>query len=106
MCGVWAAWRPSQRHWVCWSSSIAGRMGAVLHGADELERRRLRPSTQLVYSRGVADFVAFCQQRGVTALPAPLEALRAYMYYCTTDRNLDAQTVEGRMSALGDWHRR
>lgn len=78
----------------------------LLHGADELERRRLRPSTQLVYSRGVADFVAFCQQRGVTALPAPLEALRAYMYHCTTDRNLDAQTMEGRMSALGDWHRR
>lgn len=78
----------------------------LLHGADELEQRRLRPSTQLVYSRGVADFATFCREWGVPALPATPEALRAYIYYCTTYRNLDAHTVEGRMSALGDWHSR
>ena len=51
----------------------------------------------------MADFVDFCRARGVEPLP---EAVRAYVCHCTADRGLDAQTVEGRMSALGDWHGR
>jgi hypothetical protein len=77
-----------------------------LHGAAELERRHLRPSTQLIYNRGVADFAAFCNKRGVLALLAPSDALRAYIYQCTTDHRLYAQIVKGRMHALGDWHNR
>ena len=44
--------------------------------------------------------------RGMEPLPARPEAVRAYIFHCTADRGLDAQTVEGRMSALGDWHGR
>ena len=100
-CGVWgfqaagAGSASQQAEWV-----------RLVHGADSLASARRGASTRGAYNRAVADFVDFCRDRGVEPLPAQPEAVRAYVFHCTADRGLDAQTVEGRMSALGDWHGR
>ena len=74
----------------------------LVPGADSLASARHRASTLAeLINRAVADFVDFCRARGVEPLPAQPEAVRAYVFHCTADRGLDAQTVEGRMPALG-----
>lgn len=80
--------------------------GATTDARRGVDGGNLRPSRQLIYSRGVADFAAFCNKRGVPTLLAPSDALRTYIYHCTTDHGLYAQIVKGRMSALGDRHSR
>ena len=88
------------------SASQQAEWVRLVHGADSLASARHRASTRGAYHRAVADFVDFCRARGVEPLPAQPEAVRAHVFHCTADRGLDAQTVEGRMSALGDWHGR
>ena len=87
------------------SASWQAEWVRLVHGADSLASARHRASTRGAYYRAVAHFVDFCRARG-EPLPAQPEAVRAVVFHCTADRGLDAQNVEGRMSALGDWHGR
>ena len=77
------------------SASRQAEWVRLVHGADSLASARHRASTRGAYNRAVADFVDFCRARGVEPLPAQPEAVRAYVFHCTADRGLDAQTVMG-----------
>jgi hypothetical protein len=64
-------------------------------------------NTEKVYGAHVARFARHCRDCGVTALPAPPEAVHSFVVETAgIDRPPPLSYVKQAIAAIGDWHRR
>src|SRR5919201_1308685 len=84
--------------------------GALARLPDSAERvedyagRSKSEATIRAYAAGWRDFLAFCEQRGVSALPASDETTAAYLAELA-DRGAKAATIARRLVVISQAHR-
>jgi integrase len=84
--------------------------GALARLADPAERahayagRSKSEATIRAYAAGWRDFLRFCEQRGVSALPAPDSTVAAYLAHMA-DRQAKAATIARRLVVISQAHK-
>lgn len=86
----------------------AGLPGLTAHDAERVAaaiEAELAASTRTVYASAWQHWEAWCRTRGVTALPAPPDAVAAYLAECA-EAGLSYGTIDLACSAIAYHHRR